>query len=281
VQIFSFVLTNIDAKWRFGFCRHDPKTDVVMVLITYLPWHDIFIRFLNVLAEIKKTSAIEFQAFLTEAYNRGVPEMGACLKLFYDKGANSFLVQRPSQFQLPSIPENNNLNLYYNFVEPKFMIAVFAAMLAERRIIFTSRRLDVLSSCIQAANAFLYPMVWQHIFIPVLPMKMKDILGAPMPFLIGVPESVLETVRSDEVGDVVILNCDNRTFESPFDDVKDLPQELVHSLKKQLSNSTEHRGDRVSRIFLGKWETFFYISLYIVFISWFHIMVSLEIIKKN
>lgn len=74
------------------------------------------------------------------------------------------------------------------------MIAVFAAMLAERRMIFTSQRLDRLSSCVQAANAFLYPMVWQHIFIPILPLKMKDILCAPMPYLIGVPEAVLETV---------------------------------------------------------------------------------------
>lgn len=75
------------------------------------------------------------------------------------------------------------------------MIAVFAAMLAERRIIFTSQRLDRVSSCVQAANAFLYPMVWQHIFIPILPLKMKEILCAPMPYLIGVPEAVLETVR--------------------------------------------------------------------------------------
>lgn len=74
------------------------------------------------------------------------------------------------------------------------MIAVFAAMLAERRIIFTSKRLDRLSSCIQAANAFLYPMVWQHIFIPMMPMKLKDYLSAPMPYLIGVPSMVLETV---------------------------------------------------------------------------------------
>jgi hypothetical protein len=131
------------------------------------------------------------------------------------------------------------------------MIAVFAAMLAERRIIFVSRRLDILSSCIQAANAFLYPMVWQHIFIPVLPMKMKDILGAPMPFLIGVPEAVYESLRKEEIGDVVILNCDKRVLETPFDDVKNMPQELISALKKQLSNPAEHRGDRVSKIFLG------------------------------
>ncbi|XP_062548079.1 uncharacterized protein LOC134213255 isoform X2 [Armigeres subalbatus] len=254
IQVHSFVLTNIDSKWRFGFCRHDPKSPTAMVIVTYLPWHDTFIRFLNVLADVRKNSQNEFESFLTEAYNKGVPEPGGCLKLQYDRPVQTFVFQRPQQFLLPSIPENHNLNLYYNFVDPKAMIGVFAAMLAERRIIFMSRRLDVLSSCIQAANAFLYPMVWQHIFIPVLPMKMKDILGAPMPFLIGIPEAVYKSLRKEEIGDVVILNCDKRTpdaLETPFDDVKNMPPELVASLKKHLANSTEHRGDRVSKIFLG------------------------------
>lgn len=161
------------------------------------------------------------------------------------------MFQRPSHFLLPSIPENHNLNLYYNFVDPKNMIAVFAAMLFERRIVFTSQRLDKLSSCVQAANAFLYPMVWQHIFIPILPMKMKDFLCAPMPYLIGVPEAVLNQMTKDELGDVVKLNCDNNSIETPFDDVHEMPQELVAQLKKHLSNQQEHIGDRVSKIFLG------------------------------
>lgn len=55
----------------------------------------------------------------------------------------------------------------------------------------------------------------------------------------------------DELGEVAILNCDNKYFESPFDDVKTMPQELVSQLKKRLSNQNEHMGDRVSKIFLG------------------------------
>ncbi|XP_017480788.1 PREDICTED: uncharacterized protein LOC108370059 isoform X3 [Rhagoletis zephyria] len=261
VQSYSFVLTTDDSKWRFGFCRHDPKTDTAMVIITYLPWHDTFLRLLTLLAELRRGDANtttnvdnshnDFRTFLAEAYNRGVPDPGGHLKLFYNGGQNYFVFERPLQFQLPSIPENHNLNLYYNFVDPKNMIAVFAAMLAERRIIFTSRRLDRLSSCIQAANAFLYPMVWQHIFIPVLPMKLKDYLSAPMPYLIGVPQTVLETMTTDELGEVVILNCDTKIFESPFDDVGEMPAKIVSQMKKQLSQSHEHIGDRVSKIFLG------------------------------
>lgn len=102
----SFVLTNIDSKWRFGFCRHDPKSPTAMVIVTYLPWHDTFIRFLNVLADVRKNSQSEFESFLAEAYNKGVPEPGGCLKLQYDRPVQTFVFQRPQQFLLPSIPEN-------------------------------------------------------------------------------------------------------------------------------------------------------------------------------
>lgn len=71
-----------------------------------------------------------------------------------------------------------------------------------------------------------------------------------MPFLIGVPESVLQAVRPEEIGEVVVLHCDRKTVQSPFDDVRDFPAELVAQLKKHLNNPAEHRGDRVSRIFL-------------------------------
>lgn len=55
----------------------------------------------------------------------------------------------------------------------------------------------------------------------------------------------------EELGEVVILNCDNKYLETPFDDVKNMPTKLVSQLKKKLSNQHEHMGDRVSKIFLG------------------------------
>lgn len=57
-------------------------------------------------------------------------------------------------------------------------------------------------------------------------------------------------MTNEELGEVVILNCDNKFFDSPFDDVKNMPVELVSQLKKQLSNQSDHMGDRVSKIFL-------------------------------
>lgn len=72
------------------------------------------------------------------------------------------------------------------------MMVIFASMLYERRIIFTSKKLSRLSACVQSANALLYPMSWQHIFIPVLPQSLIDYLLAPMPYLIGLPHSLVQ-----------------------------------------------------------------------------------------
>lgn len=71
------------------------------------------------------------------------------------------------------------------------MMIIFASMLYERRIIFVSKKLYRLSACVQSANGIIYPMNWQHIFIPVLPKHLIDYLLAPMPYLIGLPESLL------------------------------------------------------------------------------------------
>lgn len=82
-----------------------------------------------------------------------------------------------------------NLTEYYSAVETNNMIVIFASMLQERRIVIKSRKLHRLSACVQAANTVLYPMNWQHIFIPLLPRQLTEYLFAPMPFLIGIPSS--------------------------------------------------------------------------------------------
>lgn len=39
--------------------------------------------------------------------------------------------------------------------------------------------------------ALLYPFVWQHTYIPVLPSAMLDIVCTPTPFLVGLLSSSL------------------------------------------------------------------------------------------
>ena len=63
----------------------------------------------------------------------------------------------------------------------------------------------------QAANSLIYPMDWQHIYIPILPRHLADYLAAPMPFLIGVPAPIMaESVKQHELSEVVVLDADEQ-----------------------------------------------------------------------
>lgn len=251
IQHYSFVLTDLESKWTYGFCRHDPKSETAIVVLSYLPWHQSFYKFLDTTAVLMHSSRTEdLREFLSTVYSTRIVEPGKRITIPFNQGQSTFTVDVPRPFQLPSIPENRNLTEYYNAVDTTNMMIIFASMLYERRIIFISRQLKRLSACVQSANDIIYPMIWQHIFIPLLPLSLVDYLLAPMPFLIGVPEEVFKTVNRAEIGDVVILDADNNTVDTPFDDLNNLPQDVITSLRKQLRNKSAELGDWVPRAFL-------------------------------
>jgi hypothetical protein len=251
IQHYSFVLTDLESKWTFGFCRHDPRSETAIVVLSYLPWHQAFYKFLDNIAVLMTSPRSEdLIEFLSTVYNTKLADPSKFFTVPFNRGESTFSVEVPKPFQLPSIPENRNLTEYYNAVDTHNMMIIFASMLYERRIIFTSKKLKRLSACVQSANDVIYPMIWQHIFIPVLPMALIDYLLAPMPFLIGVPDEVMKKVQRHEIGEVVILDADTNTVSTPFDDLNNLPQEVITSLKRQLKNKSALLGDGVSRAFL-------------------------------
>ncbi|XP_018305875.1 DENN domain-containing protein 1A isoform X3 [Mycetomoellerius zeteki] len=162
VQHFSFVLTSIDSKWTFGFCRHDPKTETALVVLSALPWHETFYKLLNHIASLTSNASGEDPwKFLEIIYTCGVPAPGNSISIPLPNSTANFICQSPKQFQLPSIPENK------------------------------------------------------------------------------VPKS--------DLGEVVILDADNNTIESPFQDLESLPQDVMTTLKKALRNRSALLGDSFLR----------------------------------
>lgn len=236
--LFSFVLTNIESKWTFGFCRISPTTDICTVILSQLPWHETFFKILTQLGSINSEELLDF---LKNLYQCKVPTPPDRQIIF-----QKYTYETPDQHALPSIPLDRNLTEYYNAVSIDNMITLFASALNERHIVVTSKKLDKLTGCVQAINNLLYPMHWQHIFIPVLPSDLSAYLQAPMPFMIGVIEPMFRKLKLE---DVVLLMADEDVVHSQFDDVKNLPPGVVASIKSDLKNQVA-LGDTVSRAFL-------------------------------
>ncbi|XP_044054808.1 DENN domain-containing protein 1B isoform X2 [Siniperca chuatsi] len=245
-QNFTFVLTDIDGKQRFGFCRLTQGCRVCICLLSYLPWFEIYYKLLNTLADyLTKQQENDLNDMLNSLYDLPVPKPFTPVNL----SVHSYFIA-PDINGLPTIPESRNLTEYFVAVDVNNMLQLYASMLHERRIIITSSKLSTLTACVHGAAAVLFPMYWQHIFIPVLPPHLLDYCCAPMPYFVGVHLSLLERVRSRSLEDVVILNVDTNTLESPFDDLHNLPSDVVSSLKSKLKKQSTATGSGVARAFL-------------------------------
>ncbi|XP_065784552.1 DENN domain-containing protein 1A isoform X2 [Muntiacus reevesi] len=252
-QNFTFVLTDIDSKQRFGFCRLSSGAKSCFCFLSYLPWFEVFYKLLNILADYTtKGQESQWNELLETLYKLPIPDPGVSVHL----SVHSYFTV-PDTRELPSIPENRNLTEYFVAVDVNNMLHLYASMLYERRILIICSKLSTLTACIHGSAAMLYPMFWQHVYIPVLPPHLLDYCCAPMPYLIGIHLSLMEKVRNMALDDVVILNVDTNTLETPFDDLQSLPNDVISSLKNRLKKVSTTTGDGVARAFLKAQATFF------------------------
>uniref|UniRef100_A0A5F9DU39 DENN domain containing 1A n=1 Tax=Oryctolagus cuniculus TaxID=9986 RepID=A0A5F9DU39_RABIT len=215
-QNFTFVLTDIDSKQRFGFCRLSSGAKSCFCILSYLPWFEVFYKLLNILADYTtKKQESQWNELLETLHKLPIPDPGVSVHL----NVHSYFTV-PDTRELPSIPEN-------------------------------------LTACIHGSAAMLYPMYWQHVYIPVLPPHLLDYCCAPMPYLIGIHLSLMEKVRNMALDDVVILNVDTNTLETPFDDLQSLPNDVISALKNRLKKVSTTTGDGVARAFLKAQAAFF------------------------
>ncbi|XP_045545776.1 DENN domain-containing protein 1A isoform X2 [Salmo salar] len=245
-QNFTFVLTDIESKQRFGFCRLSSGAHSCYCILSYLPWFEVFYKLLNILADYTiKGQESQWQELLESLHTLPIPDPRVPVHL----SMHSYFTV-PDTRELPSIPESRNLTEYFVAVDVNNMLHLYASMLYERRILICCSKLSTLTACVHGSAAMMYPMYWQHVYIPVLPQHLIDYCCAPMPYLIGVHSSLMEKVRGMALDDVVVLNVDNNTMETPFDDLQSLPNDMVSSLKNRLKKVSTTTGDGVARAFL-------------------------------
>ncbi|XP_043422818.1 DENN domain-containing protein 1A isoform X4 [Prionailurus bengalensis] len=218
-QNFTFVLTDIDSKQRFGFCRLSSGAKSCFCILSYLPWFEVFYKLLNILADYTtKGQENQWNELLETLHKLPIPDPGVSVHL----SVHSYFTV-PDTRELPSIPENRNLTEYFVAVDVNNMLHLYASMLYERRILIICSKLSTLTACIHGSAAMLYPMFWQHVYIPVLPPHLLDYCCAPMPYLIGIHLSLME----------------------------------ISSLKNRLKKVSTTTGDGVARAFLKAQAAFF------------------------
>jgi hypothetical protein len=85
---------------------------------------------------------------------------------------------------------------------------ILGSLLEEKSVLVHSTDLKKLTGFIFTLKEMLEPFQWQHIFIPVLPKMLNDVLEAPCPFLIGTPNAVFHAAVADPEKNATFMGID-------------------------------------------------------------------------
>jgi hypothetical protein len=90
---------------------------------------------------------------------------------------------------------SNNLHILFNYFSVENIQLIHMMTLFEQKILFVYDEYKTLTEVIQAFSCLLYPMIWTHIYIPILTEDTLKYVLAFMPYIMGIEESLLPNVK--------------------------------------------------------------------------------------
>eukprot|EP01035_Chromulina_nebulosa_P020331 gene20331-26391_t len=98
---------------------------------------------------------------------------------------------------------------------------------------------DLLTNCAEAITSLLYPITWTHAYIPILPLQLIGVLGAPFPFIIGIHNSFLNHKDCSFNDEAVKVYLDDNIIQVNNLELPPLPERRAKKLLQVLQTSSK------------------------------------------
>ncbi|XP_049836392.1 myotubularin-related protein 13 isoform X2 [Schistocerca gregaria] len=114
----------------------------------------------------------------------------------------------------PSLPvTHTSVNLLFQQLGIRNVLVLFCAIMTEHKILFHSKSYTRLTEACRALTALMYPFRYTHVYIPLLPAALIEVLSTPTPFVMGVHSSLRSEVI--ELMDVIVADLDGGSILVP------------------------------------------------------------------
>ncbi|ERL93682.1 hypothetical protein D910_10970 [Dendroctonus ponderosae] len=135
----------------------------------------------------------------------------------------------------PSLPvTHTSVNLLFQQLGIRNVITLFCAIMTEHKILFHSKSYNRLTEACRALTALMYPFRYTHVYIPLLPAPLVEVLSTPTPFIMGVHSSLRSEVA--ELMDVIVADLDGGSILIPDGiSVPLLSEPLLNQIQEALS----------------------------------------------
>ncbi|CAB0038244.1 unnamed protein product [Trichogramma brassicae] len=135
----------------------------------------------------------------------------------------------------PSLPiTHTSVNLLFQQLGIRNVLVLFCAVMTEHKLLFHSASYSRLTEGCRALTALMYPFRYTHVYIPLLPAALVEILSTPTPFIMGVHSSLKSEVA--ELMDVIVADLDGGSIIVPDGvSLSLLPEPLLSQTQDALS----------------------------------------------
>ncbi|KAG5884190.1 hypothetical protein JTB14_020713 [Gonioctena quinquepunctata] len=135
----------------------------------------------------------------------------------------------------PSLPvTHTSVNLLFHQLGIRNVLVLFCAIMTEHKILFHSKSYNRLTEACRALTAVMYPFRYTHVYIPLLPAPLVEVLSTPTPFIMGVHSSLKSEVA--ELMDVIVADLDGGSITIPDGiSLPLLPEPLLSNTQEALS----------------------------------------------
>ena len=139
------------------------------------------------------------------------------------------------------LPGSRDTDLYALFraLTISNILMLFEYVLSESRIILLSSHTSMLHLASKAIVELIWPLKWQGVFIPVLPVRLIQALEAPCPYICGI-ERRYDKIELPE-DDFVLVDLDNDEIESMTKSTP-LPRQQRRKLMSLLQLAAPHHN---------------------------------------
>ena len=126
---------------------------------------------------------------------------------------------------------NNYLEVLFRVLGFKQIIIAWQSLLLEKKLFLLCSSKATLSCVAHALINLLFPFKWIHVYVPILPEKLKLFIESPVPLIIGISFPV---DINDFPNDAIILDINNNRFINYCNPIPKLKGKLFNILENKL-----------------------------------------------
>nr|CAD7393185.1 unnamed protein product [Timema cristinae] len=141
-------------------------------------------------------------------------------------------LQPPLSSSLPTT--HTSVCLLFQQLGIRNVLVLFCAIMTEHKILFHSKSYNRLTEGCRALTALMFPFRYSHVYIPLLPAALVEVLSTPTPFIMGVHSSLKTDIA--ELMDVIVADLDGGAIMVPDGvSLPLLPEPLLSHSQEALS----------------------------------------------